>query len=74
MLRKELQFLQNAVLDNPNRPLGVILGGAKVSTKLPVLESLLKRCDFVIVGGGIAFRLIEIMGGRVGSTLVSLVE
>ncbi|RHY94455.1 hypothetical protein DYB37_000684 [Aphanomyces astaci] len=54
LLEKELKYLSEAV-DNPKRPLAAIIGGAKVSTKIPVLESLLEKCDKVFLGGGMIF-------------------
>ncbi|RQM25961.1 hypothetical protein B5M09_004384 [Aphanomyces astaci] len=54
LLEKELKYLSEAV-DSPKRPLAAIIGGAKVSTKIPVLESLLEKCDKVFLGGGMIF-------------------
>ena len=71
LLNKELQFLNNAVLGtNKQRPLVSIVGGSKVSTKLPVLKSLLENSDTVIVGGAMAFTFVKAMGGKVGSSMV----
>ena len=49
LLDKELKFLKGAV-DAPNRPLTAIVGGAKVSTKIPVIESLIEKCDTILIG------------------------
>ncbi|RHY34221.1 hypothetical protein DYB32_001874 [Aphanomyces invadans] len=54
LLEKELKYLGEAV-ENPKRPLAAIIGGAKVSTKISVLESLLEKCDKIILGGGMIF-------------------
>jgi len=70
LLEKELKFLSNAVLGSPQRPLVAIVGGSKVSTKLPVLESLLKASDTVVVGGAMAFTFVKAMGGQVGASMV----
>ena len=70
LLEKELNFLQGAVLDAPKRPLVAIVGGSKVSTKLPVLESLLGAADAVLVGGAMAFTFVKARGGAVGKSLV----
>lgn len=51
LLDKELKYLKGAV-DDPHRPLCAIIGGAKVSTKLPVIESLINKCDTILLGGG----------------------
>jgi len=70
LLEKELQFLSGAVLDSPKRPLVAIVGGAKVSTKLPVLTSLLGAADSLLVGGAMAFTFVKARGGKVGNSLV----
>ncbi len=57
------------VLENPSRPLAAIIGGSKVSTKLGVLENLLKKVDILIVGGGIANTFLAAAGYDVGASL-----
>lgn len=68
LLAAELEALGKA-MDNPARPMVAIVGGSKVSTKLPVLNSLLKVCDQLIVGGGIANTFIAATGHKVGKSL-----
>ncbi len=68
LLSAELDALGKA-LDNPARPMLAIVGGSKVSTKLPVLESLSKIVDQLIVGGGIANTFIAAAGNKVGKSL-----
>lgn len=68
LLATELEALAKA-LDNPARPLVAIVGGSKVSTKLTVLESLSKKVDQLIVGGGIANTFIAAEGYQVGNSL-----
>jgi phosphoglycerate kinase len=68
LLSGELEALGKA-LDNPARPLVAIVGGAKVSTKLTVLESLANKVDQLIVGGGIANTFIAAQGHNVGKSL-----
>lgn len=68
LLAAELEALGKA-MDNPARPMVAIVGGSKVSTKLPVLNSLLKVCDQLIVGGGIANTFIAAAGHKVGKSL-----
>ena len=68
LLAAELEAL-GKVMDNPARPMVAIVGGSKVSTKLPVLNSLLKVCDQIIVGGGIANTFIAAEGHKVGKSL-----
>ena len=68
LLAGELEALAKA-LDNPARPMVAVVGGAKVSTKLTVLESLSKVCDQLIVGGGISNTFVAARGYNVGQSL-----
>ena len=68
LLAAELEALGRA-LDQPQRPLVAIVGGAKVSTKLTILRSLLAKVDTLIVGGGIANTFLLAAGGRIGKSL-----
>ncbi|MCB0770732.1 MAG: phosphoglycerate kinase, partial [Flavobacteriales bacterium] len=58
------------VLKNPERPMTAIVGGSKVSSKIEVLENLLKSCNELIIGGGMANTFVKAMGGRTGASLV----
>mmetsp|Transcript_21255 Transcript_21255/g.39668 ORF Transcript_21255/g.39668 Transcript_21255/m.39668 type:complete len:445 (-) Transcript_21255:183-1517(-) len=69
LLEKEIKFLKGAVTD-PKRPFGAIVGGAKVSTKIPVIESLIEKCDKIFIGGGMMFTFYRAMGYNVGSSMV----
>ena len=69
LLEKELKYLKNAV-DVPTKPLVAIVGGAKVSTKLPVLESLLAKVDTIVVGGGMVFTFLKAQGMEIGASLL----
>ena len=69
LLKKEIEYLEGAVAD-PARPFVAILGGAKVSGKIEVIENLGKRVDKVIIGGGMAFTFIKAMGQEIGDSLV----
>ncbi len=69
LLKKEIEYLEGAVAD-PVRPFVAILGGAKVSGKIEVIENLGKRVDKVIIGGGMAFTFIKAMGQEIGNSLV----
>jgi phosphoglycerate kinase len=69
LLKKEIEYLEGAVAD-PLRPFVAILGGAKVSGKIGVIENLGKRVDKVIIGGGMAFTFIKAMGFEIGKSLV----
>tara|TARA_B100000674_G_scaffold27086_1_gene18897 strand:- start:5392 stop:6597 length:1206 start_codon:yes stop_codon:yes gene_type:complete len=69
LLEKELKYLQGAI-DNPQRPLAAIVGGSKVSSKIGVLDSLLDKCDKIIIGGGMIFTFYKARGLNVGKSLV----
>jgi len=70
LLQKELQYMNNAVLSSPKRPLVAIVGGSKVSSKLPVLTSLVTRCDTIIIGGAMCFTFLKALGHDVGTSMV----
>ena len=69
LLEKETKFLSNAV-ENAERPFAAIMGGAKISSKIPVIENLLDKVDVLIIGGGMAYTFIKAQGGNVGKSLV----
>ncbi|RLN89331.1 hypothetical protein BBJ28_00019181 [Nothophytophthora sp. Chile5] len=69
LMGKELKYLSGAV-DAPIRPLGAIIGGAKVSTKIPVLKSLLNKCDKIMIGGGMIFTFYKAQGLDVGKSII----
>ncbi len=69
LIEKELAYLQNAV-DNPQRPLAAIIGGSKVSSKIGVIETLLEKCDKLLIGGGMIFTFYKARGLAVGKSLV----
>ena len=69
LLKKEIEYLEGAVA-NPVRPFVAILGGAKVSGKIGVIENLGKKVDKVIIGGGMAFTFLKAMGLEIGKSLV----
>jgi phosphoglycerate kinase len=68
LLKSELDYLKKAT-DDPARPLVAIIGGAKVSDKIGVLEKLIERVDKLIIGGGMAFTFLKALGYEVGKSL-----
>ncbi len=58
------------VLENPKRPYTVILGGAKVKDKIGVIENLAKKCDYLLIGGGMAYTFLSSLGYNVGASLL----
>lgn len=69
LIEKELQYLQ-AAIENPQRPLAAIIGGSKVSSKITVIETLLEKCDKLLLGGGMIFTFFKARGLNVGKSLV----
>lgn len=69
LMQKEIDFLGNAV-NNPERPFVAILGGAKVSSKISVIENLLDKVDTLIIGGGMSYTFSKAQGGNVGNSLL----
>ncbi len=68
LIQKEIQFIGGA-LENPQRPLVAILGGAKVSDKIGVIENLIDKCDTLIIGGGMAYTFMRALGYNVGTSI-----
>ena len=68
LLEKEIEYLGNAV-ENPVRPFVAILGGAKVSDKLAVVNNLLGKVDTLIIGGGMAYTFLKAQGHKIGNSL-----
>lgn len=69
LMENELKYLIGAVQE-PKRPMMAIVGGAKVSTKIPVIESLLDKCDTILIGGGMIFTFYKALGYDIGASLV----
>jgi len=69
LIEKELKYLQNAI-ENPQRPLAAIIGGSKVSSKIGVIDTLLDKCDKLLIGGGMIFTFYKARGLSVGKSLV----
>ena len=69
LFEKEMKYLKD-VINKPERPLVLILGGAKVSTKLELINKYLQQADTIIIGGGMAFTFLKAMGHNIGKSLV----
>ncbi|MBR8831613.1 MAG: Phosphoglycerate kinase [Chroococcopsis gigantea SAG 12.99] len=69
LIEKELNYLQ-AAIESPQRPLAAIIGGSKVSSKIGVIETLLEKCDKLLIGGGMIFTFYKARGLSVGKSLV----
>ncbi len=69
LMERELEYL-GKVLRNPEHPLVIVLGGAKVSDKIGVIQNLLKIADYVLIGGAMAYTFLKSQGNEVGASLV----
>ena len=69
LIQKELKFL-GSVIENPTRPFVAILGGAKVSDKINVINNLLEKVDTIIIGGGMAYTFLKAQGYSIGNSLL----
>jgi phosphoglycerate kinase len=69
LMKKEIDYLGNAV-NNPKRPFVALLGGAKVSDKIPVVENLLPRLDALLIGGGMAYTFLKAQGHEIGNSML----
>ena len=69
LMEKEIEFI-GGVVNNPTRPLAAILGGAKVSDKIGVIENLIEKADKILIGGGMMFTFLKAQGKNIGSSLL----
>jgi phosphoglycerate kinase len=69
LMENEIEYFKKA-MENPKRPLGAIIGGAKVSTKIDALKNILNKMNYVIIGGGMAFTFLRAKGYQTGKSLV----
>ena len=66
----EKELVELSKLDNPERPFVVILGGSKVSDKIGVIENLIKKVDYLLIGGGMAFTFLKAKGSNIGKSIL----
>ena len=68
LIEKEVKFMA-PLLENPEKPFVAVIGGSKVSSKITVLESLVKTCDTIVIGGGMAYTFLSVLGKEIGKSL-----
>ena len=68
LIEKEVKFMA-PLLENPEKPFVAVIGGSKVSSKITVLESLVKTCDTIVLGGGMAYTFLNVLGKEIGKSL-----
>lgn len=71
LIEKELKYLEPSI-NNPEQPFTVILGGAKVNDKIGVIENLVHKADFILIGGGMAYTFLKAQGKEIGASLCDL--
>ncbi len=69
LIEKEVKYMA-PLLENPEKPFVAIIGGSKVSSKITVLESLVRTCDTIVIGGGMAYTFLKVQGHKIGKSLV----
>ncbi|MCH3916322.1 MAG: triose-phosphate isomerase [Spirochaetia bacterium] len=69
LIEKEVKYMA-PLLSNPEKPFVAIIGGSKVSSKITVLESLVKTCDTIVIGGGMAYTFLKVQGHTIGGSLL----
>ena len=69
LIEKEVKYMA-PLLENPEKPFVAIIGGSKVSSKITVLESLVKTCNTIVIGGGMAYTFLSVLGHKIGKSLV----
>ena len=69
LLKEEIEYFKKA-MDRPERPLGVLIGGAKVSTKLAALTHVVSMADYLVIGGAMAFTFLKARGLEIGKSLI----
>lgn len=69
LIEKEIKYIKN-IIDNPNRPFTVILGGSKVQDKIKVIENLVTKADYILIGGGMCYTFLKTKGYNIGKSLL----
>jgi len=69
LIEKEVKYMA-PLLSDPQKPFVAIIGGSKVSSKITVLESLVKTCDTIVIGGGMAYTFLKVQGKKIGKSLL----
>ncbi len=69
LIEKEVKFMA-PLLENPEKPFVAVIGGSKVSSKISVLESLVRTCDTIVIGGGMAYTFLKVQGHEIGKSLL----
>ncbi|WP_185856535.1 phosphoglycerate kinase [Blattabacterium cuenoti] len=70
LMKKEIQYLDQFLYGKGKKPITVLLGGAKVSSKIELVESFMDFADFILIGGGMSYPFIKIKGGRIGNSTI----
>lgn len=70
LMKKEIQYLDQFLYGKGKRPITVLLGGAKISSKIEIIENIIDFADSILIGGGMSYPFIKIKGGKIGNSLI----
>ncbi|WP_185851360.1 phosphoglycerate kinase [Blattabacterium cuenoti] len=70
LMKKEIQSLEKILGKKGKKPITILLGGAKISSKIDIIESIIRFSDFILIGGGMVYPFIKIQGGKIGDSLI----
>ncbi|WP_185871422.1 phosphoglycerate kinase [Blattabacterium cuenoti] len=70
LMKKEIQYLNQFLHGKGKKPITVLLGGAKISSKIEIIENFIKFADSILIGGGMSYPIVKIKGGRVGDSMI----
>ncbi|WP_185857092.1 phosphoglycerate kinase [Blattabacterium cuenoti] len=70
LMKKEIQYLNQFLLGKGERPISVLLGGAKISSKIEIIENIIGFADYILIGGGMSYPFIKIKGGMIGDSII----
>ncbi|WP_041936074.1 phosphoglycerate kinase [Blattabacterium sp. (Nauphoeta cinerea)] len=69
-LKREIQYLDQFLYGKGKRPITILLGGSKISSKIEIIENLINFADYILIGGGMSYPFIKIKGGKIGDSLI----
>ncbi|WP_185851921.1 phosphoglycerate kinase [Blattabacterium cuenoti] len=70
LMKKEIQYLDQFLLGKGKKPITILLGGAKISSKIEIIENIIDFADYILIGGGMSYPFIKIKGGMVGDSII----
>ncbi|WP_185863539.1 phosphoglycerate kinase [Blattabacterium cuenoti] len=74
LMKREIQYLNQFLYGKGKRPITILLGGSKISSKIDIIENLINFADYILIGGGMSYPFIKIKGGKIGNSLIEEYE